>query len=289
MILDAETRARLERMALGSRRRVRGRFAGRHRSRRYGESLDFADYRPYVPGDDYRRIDHHMRARLGVTLIRLFESEDELPVRIVVDVSGSMAFEHKAQTAREIAGAVAFAALAGGDRVVPYAVPGADGGQITRGPTGRHLASWPAIEAWLEAIEPGGLAARGSVLRRLILEGGVAGPVMLISDLMVPEWADLIAGVGVATGGVVFHVLGPSELDPVLAGDLRLVDAETNHHIDLSTSNQAIDAYLARADRFVTEVAEQARRSGMDYLTTVAGPDALRRSIAELVRLEVLA
>jgi len=288
MILDAETRARLERMALASRRRVRGRYAGRHRSHRYGESLDFADYRPYVAGDDYRRIDHHTRARLGVTLIRLFESEDELPVRVIVDASGSMAFERKMQTARELAGAVMFAALAGGDRVVPYAVPGPRDRQLVRGPAGRHLASWPALEAWLESLEPGGQITDGSVLRRVILEGGVGGPVMLVSDLMVPAWQDLIAGVGVATGGVILHVLAESELDPVMAGDLRLVDAETDHEVDLSTSHGAMDAYVARVEQFLHNAAARARRSGMDYITAVAGEGALEPAIADLARLEVL-
>ncbi len=288
MILDAETRARLERMALASRRRVRGRFAGRHRSHRYGESLDFADYRPYVPGDDYRRIDHHMRARLGVTLIRLFESEDELPVRVFIDRSGSMAFERKMQTARELAGAVTFAALAGGDRVVPHAVPGPGAQPIARGPTGRHLASWPALEAWLESLEPGGEVPHGSVLRRVILEGRVSGPVVLVSDLMVPGWEDLIAGVGVASGGLVLHVLAPSELDPAVAGDLRLVDAENERAVDISTSYGTIDAYVDRAEWFLTDVAARARRAGMEYITALAGDRALDDALADMARLEVL-
>lgn len=288
MILDAETRARLERMALASRRRVRGRYAGRHRSHRYGESLDFADYRPYVPGDDYRRIDHQLRARLGVTLIRLFESEDELPVRVFVDRSGSMAFERKMQTARELAGAVMFAALAGGDRVVPYAVPGSGGRAVVRGPSGRHLASWPALEAWLEALEPAGEVPHGSVLRRLVLEGRVSGPVIVVSDLMVPGWEDLIAGVGVASGGVVLHVLAASELTPAVAGDLRLVDAENERVVDISTSYGTIDAYVDRAEQFLVEAAARSRRSGMEYIIALAGEGALDVALADMARLEVL-
>ena len=289
MILDAETRARLERMALTSRRRVQGRYAGRHRSRRYGDSMDFADYRPYVPGDDYRRIDHNMRARLGVTLVRLFEAEDEAPVRIIVDRSGSMAFDAKMAVAKAVAGAVAFAALAGGDRVVPYATPGPQGRLLSRAPAGSHLASWPVIESWLESLEPSGEIPDGSVLRRLVLESGVSGPIILVSDLMVPGWKDLISGVGVATGGLILHVLGPSELDPSLAGDLRLVDSETNDEVDFSTSRAAIAAYADRFDRFVSDVATHSRRVGMEYVTVVAGPHALGDSIAAMARLGVLA
>ncbi|MGH8874862.1 MAG: DUF58 domain-containing protein, partial [Acidimicrobiia bacterium] len=87
MLLSADLRERLERLALRSRFRVRGQWSGRHTSVRKGESLDFADYREYVPGDDFRRIDHHLWARLGVLLVRRFEAEEELPVKVAVDTS----------------------------------------------------------------------------------------------------------------------------------------------------------------------------------------------------------
>ena len=73
MLLEAELRGRLERLSLRSRRRVMAQWSGRHSSRHKGESLDFADYREYVPGDDFRRIDHNLWARLGVLLVRQFE------------------------------------------------------------------------------------------------------------------------------------------------------------------------------------------------------------------------
>ena len=79
MLLEAELRGRLERLSLRSRRRVTAQWSGRHSSRHKGESLDFADYREYVPGDDFRRIDHNLWARLGVLLVRQFEAEEELP------------------------------------------------------------------------------------------------------------------------------------------------------------------------------------------------------------------
>ena len=70
--------ARLERLQLGTRRRLAGRFGGEHRSPRHGSSLDFADYREYHPGDDFRRIDYALYARTDQLFIRLFEAEDDL-------------------------------------------------------------------------------------------------------------------------------------------------------------------------------------------------------------------
>ena len=103
MLLDAELRGRLERLSLQSRRRVTAQWSGRHSSRHKGESLDFADYREYVPGDDFRRIDHNLWARLGVLLVRQFEAEEELPLKVVVDTSASMGFYRKLETAQRLA------------------------------------------------------------------------------------------------------------------------------------------------------------------------------------------
>ena len=80
MLLEPRLRARLERVALGVRGRVTAQWSGRHSSTRLGESLDFADYRPYQPGDDYRRIDHNLRARLGVVMVR----QSNMPPRDMV-------------------------------------------------------------------------------------------------------------------------------------------------------------------------------------------------------------
>jgi uncharacterized protein (DUF58 family) len=288
MILDAAVRARLERMALSSRRRVRGRFAGRHRSTRYGESLDFADYRPYVTGDDYRRIDHQLRARLGVTLIRLFESEDELPVRIVLDVSASMGFERKERTAKELVAALTFLTLAGGDRVVPFAIPGREGRPYQQGPTGRHMAAWPEIEAWIESLVPGGQTPLPDVVGHLLRTSSMRGPVVVVSDLMTPGWSSAIDALGVASGGLVVHVLGPSEIDPIVSGDVRLIDAETGADVDVSTDQVTISGYHQRVDEFLDEARRRSHRVELDYVLVPATDSALDDTMAALTQMGVL-
>ena len=120
--LTAELRGRLERLSLRSRRRVTAQWSGRHSSRHKGESLDFADYREYVPGDDFRRIDHNLWARLGVLLVRQFEAEEELPLKVVIDTSASMGFYRKLEVGKVLAGMMAYLGLAGGDRVQVYRV-----------------------------------------------------------------------------------------------------------------------------------------------------------------------
>src|SRR5262245_45070016 len=101
--------ARLERLQLGTRRRLSGQFAAEHRSPRHGTSLDFADYREYHPGDDFRRIDYDLYARLDVLLLKLYEAEDDLTLRLLIDTSRSMAGDKLVQAER-IAAALGFVA-----------------------------------------------------------------------------------------------------------------------------------------------------------------------------------
>ena len=103
MLLTPELRGRLDRLSLATRGRVQALWAGGHASVRLGESLDFADYRPYVPGDDFRKIDHNLWARLGQVLVRQYEAEEELPLRLVLDASASMSLYDKHPTALELA------------------------------------------------------------------------------------------------------------------------------------------------------------------------------------------
>ncbi len=288
MLLDPELRSRLERLSLVARRRIRSQWSGRHASTGKGESLDFADHRAYAPGDDFRRIDHDLWARLGVLLIRQYEAEDELPLRIVVDVSRSMDFEHKLATARSIAAIITYLGLAGGDRVSLYSVPGSGDRLVDKGPVGRHLSSWPLLEDWIETRMAGGSLDLPAVLRTVAATERGRGATVVISDLLDEGWSRGLDGLIAGAGGLVFHVLGPGELDPDLAGDLQLVDVETGEAVAVSTSEATMRRYRDRLERFVEEVAGRTRRAGLDYLLVPAGPDVADQVLAALVSAEAV-
>lgn len=91
-LLPPDWMVRLERMSLGSAKRVAGTLQGKRRSSRLGSSLEFADYRPYAPGDDIRRFDWGVYARTGKPFVRQFMDEQELMVSLYVDCSASMDF-----------------------------------------------------------------------------------------------------------------------------------------------------------------------------------------------------
>lgn len=287
MLLPAELRGRLERLSLVTRRRVIAQWAGRHSSRHKGESLDFADYRQYVPGDDYRRIDHNLWARLGVLLVRQFEAEEELPLRVVLDASASMGFYRKLEVGKVLAGMITYLGLAGGDRVSVYALGGGQSLQI--GPVGRHLSRWPQLEKWLEGIAPGGGGDFAPTLRKLAGEGVSRGALILVSDLLSPDYGPALDGLGVGAGGVVLHVLSEEELNPGLAGDLRLADSESGSEVEVSTSEDAMRRYRLALEEFASEAAARSRRAGLDYVLVPAVDDAPMQVLAALSRAEALA
>ena len=288
MLLEAELRGRLERLSLRSRRRVTAQWSGRHSSRHKGESLDFADYREYVPGDDFRRIDHNLWARLGVLLVRQFEAEEELPLKVVVDTSASMGFYRKLETARVLAAMMAYLGLAGGDRVQLIGVPGPAEKPIRLGPAGRHLSRWPHLETWLESLTAEGSMPLAPALRRLAGEGPNRGSIIVLSDLMTPDWRSAIDGLGIGAGGVVLHVLGQEEIDPQIAGDLRLADAETRSEIPVSTSEETLRRYRTALELFAQEAAGRARRAGLDYVLVPALDGAADQVLGALARAEAL-
>lgn len=282
MLLEPDVRASLERLALRSRGRLRGVWGGRHRSVRRGESLDFADYRPYLPGDDFRRIDYNTWARLGVVLVRLFEAEDEMPLRVLVDASSSMRFGAKFAVAQRLAGVLTYLGLAGGDGIRLGLVPGGRPGSIA-GPIGRHLSSWARLEAWIEGLEPGGGTDLTGAARFALGQVATRGPAVLISDLLAPGWEQALDLLGAGPGGLVLHVLSPAELEPELTGDLTLVDAETGREVPVSLNPNTVAAYRRRVQAFLEEAKGRARRHGLEYLLVTAIPGAHRQLAGQLV------
>jgi uncharacterized protein (DUF58 family) len=263
-------------------------WSGRHSSVRLGESLDFADYREYTPGDDFRRIDHQLWARLGVILVRRYQAEEELTLRLVIDASASMGYEEKLETARRLAAMVGYLALAGGDRVQPICLGGAGSSRSVIGPLGRHLSSWPQIERWLERIEPGGAAALEEAAIRSGSPGAARALTVLVSDLLDPGWESAIDKLGATGGGLVLQVLGGGELDPALVGDLDLIDGETGVRLPFSASVEALDGYQHRLEEFLAAVAGRTRRSGMDHLVVRAEAGAEEAALRQLAGAGVL-
>src|SRR6476659_7026390 len=109
----------LDRLVLVARRPVAGEMQGERRSPRRGTSVEFADYKPYVSGDDFRQIDWNLYARAEKFFLKLFVAEEELTVHLLLDTSRSMDWgePNKPRYAKQIVGAIGYIALTNLDRV----------------------------------------------------------------------------------------------------------------------------------------------------------------------------
>src|SRR3954447_22630695 len=118
-LLSPELMAQLERLELVSRKIFRGRLKGERRSKRKGQSVEFADFRNYVPGDDLRFIDWNSYARLDRLFLKMFLEEEDLHFYALIDASPSMDFgtPTKLEYAKQLAAALGFVGLIRGDRV----------------------------------------------------------------------------------------------------------------------------------------------------------------------------
>lgn len=267
-LLDAGLLARLERLQLGTRRRLAGRLSGEHRSPHRGSSLDFADYRDYHPGDDFRRIDYNLYARLDQLLIKVFEAEDDLTLRLLVDTSTSMEGP-KLQAAVRAAAALGFAALIRRDVVTVHTVP-VDAraprfvGRSTTGPLFDHLAR----------LSPGGSTPFAAAVADLLARPGPAGLTVVLSDLLTPDWDEGLRRLPARRGDlVVVHVLDRGDLDPDLVGDLELVDAESGDRVEVSISPEVAQRYAELAHAWADEVAGRTRAVGGAYVRLFADED----------------
>src|SRR5881296_2586525 len=131
-LLTPQLLRQLEQFQLLAARRAKSSARGERRSRARGQSVEFADYRNYVPGDDFRYLDWNLYGRLERLFLKLYEEERELPVRIFLDASESMAFGQPAKFdfALRVAAAIGYVAMCGFDRVsvIPFPEAAGDGG-----------------------------------------------------------------------------------------------------------------------------------------------------------------
>src|SRR5260370_37283633 len=130
VLLTPELLRRLEQFQLPAARRAKSSARGERRSRARGQSVEFADYRNYTHGDDFRYLDWNLYGRLERLFLKLYEEERELPVRIFLDASESMSFgePRKFDFARQVVAAIGYVALCGFDRVSVVPFPNAERG-----------------------------------------------------------------------------------------------------------------------------------------------------------------
>lgn len=298
-LLTPDMLRRLEQLQLLAARRSRSSARGERRSRARGQSVEFADHRSYVPGDDFRYLDWNLFGRLERLFLKLYEEERELPVRIFLDASESMAFgePRKFDFARQVAAAMGYIALCGFDRVsvAPFPEPVEQEGNLQRtvrnalrSVRGKRSASQYFQN--LALLEPGGEANLNEALRRGAIESRQTGVAVVLSDLLDPDGYEnglnTLLGRGFQINLV--HVLAPEELAPTTFGDLRLVDAESGEFREVTFGKYRLKNYQQTVQNFCGRLREFCQKRGIHYFLARSDMDLGDLILKQLRRAEVL-
>lgn len=219
---------------------------GDRSSKAKGSGLEFAEHRPYQPGDDLRHVDPHLEARLGETFIRQYSVDQQLPVTVLIDASGSMEVGEptKLAYAARLAAALGYLALSGNDRlkVGTYA-----GGRVRWTDWFSGVRQSERLFGWLQDISGDGAADLGEVLSLVVPTLPPTGLLVVISDWLSQDVGKIPTMLGAEGRDVLaLHVFTPEEADPALleaAGGLRIVDSETGEELDVALGEQALAEY----------------------------------------------
>jgi uncharacterized protein (DUF58 family) len=288
-VFDEGFLRQLERLGVLMKQPVRGGLKGGRRSVKRGQSVEFADYRDYALGDDLRQLDWNVYARLEKLFVKLFIEEEDVTITFLLDASPSMAFgrPQKLLFAKRAAAALGYIGLASEDRVAVAALSGRmarrHGGLRGSGRVLRLLANLSTIQL---ADGPTDLVASARHAAAMVTGRGV---IVLISDLLDPG-ADRVIRELAATGSelIVLHALSPDELDPMLEGDLKLVDSETGEGIDVTVDLATLDDYKTRLAAWQEGFADLAAKRRASYVPLSTDVPLADLVFAELRRRRVV-
>jgi uncharacterized protein (DUF58 family) len=306
-LLTPELLRRLEQFQLLAARRAKSSAKGERRSRARGQSVEFADYRTYVHGDDFRYLDWNLYGRLERLFLKLYEEERELPVRIFLDASESMTFgePRKFDFARQVAAAVGYVALSGFDRVSVIPFPDLANGanrtdsdpalqvaeRAARGALRSVRGKRSAIQFFqnLSALSAGGPANLNEALRRGALEARQAGVAVILSDFLDPAGYEtgLTALLGRGFQVDLVQILAPDELSPTSFGDLRLVDSETGATQEVTFGRFRLKAYRQTVQNFMQRLREFCQARGINFFTASSNTELQELLLKQLRKAEV--
>ena len=265
--LDSAVLGRLMALPLYARHAMLGSVSGKHRSPVRGSSLEFAQYRKYVPGDDIRRLDWRTWGRSDRFYIKEFEADTNLRICLLIDTSGSMGFGPVGATrldyARRLAGTLGYLAANQGDAVglrslaeKPVEIP------ARRGPS--HLG---IVLDQMADIKPVGGTTLLAALHDAAENIRQRALVVILSDLFVPpaELKTAIQHLRFQKHDVAaFHLLDQKELDFDFDQPAHFLDMEGGEAV-LADPSLIANNYRTAVRQYLAEMDDLVRTTGMDY------------------------
>ena len=267
--LDPEVLAGISSLDLLAKTVVDGFVAGLHRSPDFGFSQEFAEYRAYTPGDDLRHVDWNLFARTERCYLKRYRGETNSQLTVLLDASNSMQYTSgppiKMDYARFIAAALFYLAIrcqrdAAGlivfdDEVREYIRPSTRPGQLARLFAGLEQASPRARTDFAKPFRhfQSSLHRRGIAI---VISDFYEDPEVIVRNIAPLRFH--------GNEVILFHILDPQEMRPVITGPVILVDLETEQKLEV-IPEYARTSYRAKIDTHIENLRSRARAARMDY------------------------
>lgn len=272
--LDPRLVRHLGRIEMKARQVVEGFLSGLHTSPYRGFSVEFAEHRSYVPGDDIRHIDWRVYARRERYYIKQYHEETNFVATMLVDASESMTFASnrvsKLEYASTAAAALSYLVLRQNDAA---ALGLYDEGSVGYLPPGTRVQFVARISDLLERVQPTGQTRTGRSLEQFSRQIARRGIVVVISDFL-DEPESVLDGLKQLKGRghevIALHVLDPHELEFPLQGHIRFEGIEREMRVFVEP-HRIRDAYIEALNRHVTALRQGCSRTGIDYRLASTG------------------
>ncbi len=288
-LLDAGFMARLDSLDVLSRKILQGKLQGERRSKRRGQSVEFADHRPYVAGDDLRFVDWNIYGRLEQLFLKLFMEEQDLTIHIAIDVSASSGFGDPAKELfmKKLTAALAYVSLVNNNRVTISSFSDSVKGQLAN-MRGRNYLSHMAD--FLLNIQCEGPTFFDNSCRELASARVGAGIMIVLSDFLFKDGFEtgLRRLIGKKYDLYAIQVLCPQELEPELSGDLKLVDIEDADTAEITVSNALLKFYKRNLSGYCNQLKEYCTRRGAVYVLANSSDSVESMTLNYLRRIRLL-
>ena len=266
-LIDQKFLERLERLTLHWQKSFPGLVGGHNASRYAGSGQEFLDHRGFHQGDDLRAVNWRAYMRLEKLILKLFQVEPRVPVRILLDTSASMTTgtPSKFDFARKLAASLTYVGLVRLETLLIQPFDSSLHDPLACG-GGRHRFR-PVVD-FLEGMKPGGKSDFSRAMRQFIAEYPQRGLVILISDFLDEVQCEKPVQYLADFGHELFviHLWGEDDRRPPHNGELELEDAETGETVKLNFDDEAREAYVEAFDNYARSIRELAMRKGGRYI-----------------------
>ncbi|MDE7463769.1 MAG: DUF58 domain-containing protein [Clostridiales bacterium] len=276
-IVDDNFLNRLERAALYVRKDMQGFFGGNHQTRFYGSTVEFADFREYMLGDDIRRIDWNLYSRFERYFLRLFVDERQMHIQTFLDCSASMRAvdSGKALYAMRAAAAIGYLSVLNMDRTSIRLVKGSVAEDLCGTITGK-TSFFRGISKFDNLQFKGTSDLEKSIINCPSI-GSNNGLTVIISDLLTDSnWKKAIDYLRFHRRQVLLiQVLSPADVDPFCSGRIRLVDCEADNPLDdrnfkMKITRAHLNAYREALNDFTSDIKRFCASRGVDFVSVVS-------------------